>query len=103
MDCEELIELFEKKVGGVLNCDYNRGTIIVKNTKLECKIQTKDYSKLEKLMFDYSTCGDSLVNLKNDNMSMKECIVSQIKLSNYYLDNNEYGFEITRLDKFHNN
>ncbi len=96
MNCEELISLFNK-VGGILNCDYNKKQIIVKNTNLKCDIQPKDYKKLELLSYEYAFSPYEIIHLKNNKMTMEECVESNIKMFNIYMKNNEYGFEIKYL------
>ena len=97
MDCEELISLFNK-VGGVLVCNYNKNIVTVKNTNLKCDILPKDFQKLEILTLEYILSPYDKRLLKNDKMTIEECISSTIKLKNKYLKNNEYGFEIKYLD-----
>jgi glutathione peroxidase-family protein len=97
MDCEELIKLFNK-VGGVLTCDYNKNTVIVKNTNLKCNIKPRHYANLHHLHWEYCHSPYDITVLSNDKMTMEESIELRIRLSNTYLKGYEYGFEITYLD-----
>lgn len=93
MDCSELIELYNK-VGGILRCDYNKKTVNVLNTNMKCDIKPKDYPDLQGLQFAYS-CGYEVNHLKCD---LKNPADKLIKKKNYYLNNDEYGFEIKYLN-----
>ena len=53
MDCEELFKKF-KEIGGTLECDYTKNKCKINNTKFICKIDTRDYSKFEYTLSDYT-------------------------------------------------
>lgn len=94
MNCVELIELFNK-IGGILYCDYNKNKVWVHNTNLECNIKTENYKNLEKLAHEFAFSPYELKHLTYNYINSKD--ISNIKLKNKYLSNNEYGFTIKYL------
>lgn len=96
MDCSELIDLFNK-VDGVLICDYNKNIVFVEKTKLKCDIKSTDYHKLERLEYDFVFSPYDVDHLENKSITNEQLISSDIKLKNYYMKNNEYGFKIKFL------
>lgn len=98
MDCGELIDLFDK-IGGVLQCDYDKNIVKILNTNLKCDIKLSDYKKLELLSHKFALSPYNLEHLEYNNTTQTNQIInSNIKFKNRYLKNNEYGFVITFLD-----
>ena len=102
MNCDELIELFNK-VGGDLTCNYDKGKVWVDKTNLKCDIKPKDYEKLVNLAHDFAFSPYKLEHLKynlNDKNALDKIIISDVKNKNHYMSNDEYGYKITFIDNY---
>lgn len=97
MDCQELIDLFNK-VGGILHCDYDKKKIVVKNTNLECDIKPSNYNIISRTLYEFGFSPYEVSHIKKA-MKHDEICKSNIKLVNSYLNNDESGFEIKFLSK----
>ena len=98
MNCSELMDLFDKTVGGVLVCNYKTNKMYVRNTNMKCDLKLSDYKKAEYLLHTYGMSPYEIENIKITDKN--EINNSNIKTMNCYLNNDDIGFVINYSDTY---